>query len=468
MYMRAFIKISLLLLLPFSGMGQDTAITISPGMLTPDYISLGNIDGWIFRPGNDTAWEKSDINIAGWKKMKPSELSEELADKKGRLEGWFRIKIKLDTAFRDTAFDLHMNAWAASEVYIDGKLLHAFGNTGANGKPFEEYNPTYKLPVALIIKKGSEHIFAVHLVDFRSSFPPHHLKSEGRLNYFISITTPQFSKRYFDLHLQDHFYRTMWLSANFVLCMLFWLLTFQNRSEKNLLLIAIGSTIITLTVYCDPYIITPGLSYWAYQFLAASWSILRSLGGVFGLLIMLRIFRQRVTLLFKILFGIIFLCGPVELFLHNNFALIFQVSLIIFTDAYYIIVSWKTLKGAQWAVLVGILLAFSFGLALSITGSFMSAPNAIILVLYTGVFLSSPLSLLVYVAMRFKEIIREVQQNATRVVELSEEKREQALNQQKILQEEVNRQTAELRNTLNDLKSTQSQLIQSEKMASLG
>ena len=70
--------------------------------------------------------------------------------------------------------------------------------------------------------------------------------------------------------------------------------------------------------------------------------------------------------------------------------------------------------------------------------------------------------------MRFKEIIREVEQNAKQVVELSEEKKEQAINQQKILQEEVNRQTAELRNTLSDLKSTQAQLIQSEKMASLG
>src|SRR5207237_4836296 len=51
---------------------------------------------------------------------------------------------------------------------------------------------------------------------------------------------------------------------------------------------------------------------------------------------------------------------------------------------------------------------------------------------------------------------------------LSEKKKEKAVNQQKILQEEVNRQTAELRSTLTELKSTQAQLIQSEKMASLG
>ncbi len=73
-----------------------------------------------------------------------------------------------------------------------------------------------------------------------------------------------------------------------------------------------------------------------------------------------------------------------------------------------------------------------------------------------------------YVAMRFREIIKEVRQNAGQVVQLSEEKKQEALNRQKILEEEVNRQTAEMRTTLDNLKAAQTQLIQSEKMASLG
>jgi signal transduction histidine kinase len=111
----------------------------------------------------------------------------------------------------------------------------------------------------------------------------------------------------------------------------------------------------------------------------------------------------------------------------------------------------------------------TFALAFATTA--LVAPEAnyyLGLWLFTALCLSFPTSLLVYVAMRFKEIIKEVQDNAKQVVQLSEEKKEQALNQQKILQEEVNRQTAELRNTLDNLKATQSQLIQSEKMASLG
>ena len=75
---------------------------------------------------------------------------------------------------------------------------------------------------------------------------------------------------------------------------------------------------------------------------------------------------------------------------------------------------------------------------------------------------------MIYVAMRFKEILTEVRVNARQVVKLSEEKEQQAVKQQKILEDEVTRQTIELRTTLENLKSTQAQLIQSEKMASLG
>ncbi len=64
--------------------------------------------------------------------------------------------------------------------------------------------------------------------------------------------------------------------------------------------------------------------------------------------------------------------------------------------------------------------------------------------------------------------MNEVQQNAKQVVQLSKEKETQALNQQQILQDEVNRQTSELRKTLDNLKFTQTQLVQSEKLASLG
>src|SRR6188768_3259327 len=101
--MKAFIKIVLLLLLSYSGISQDTTVTISPYMATAHYISLGNMNGWLFKKGNDTAWAKKEIDLTGWEKLKPSELTEKYTDKSGKLECWLRIKIKLDTTFKDTA-----------------------------------------------------------------------------------------------------------------------------------------------------------------------------------------------------------------------------------------------------------------------------------------------------------------------------------------------------------------------------
>ena len=263
-------------------------------------------------------------------------------------------------------------------------------------------------------------------------------------------------------------YTTIWLTVNITLCLLFWLLAFQNRAEKNLLFIAITTTLLSVLIFCEVYS-DPDSLFFIYRFAAVALPIVRAVAMISAILVMLRIFKRKVTLLLKIASFALFIGGIMQLFFHTSVIIIFQGSLILFIYAYHIITSWKTLKGAQWAIVAGVLVAVSFGVLLaSSTSVNPEIKKSLLFLYYSGLFLSTPLSLLVYVAMRFKEIIREVQQNAKQVVQLSEEKKEQALNQQKILQEEVVRQTVEIRTTLEDLKSTQSQLIQSEKMASLG
>jgi signal transduction histidine kinase len=129
---------------------------------------------------------------------------------------------------------------------------------------------------------------------------------------------------------------------------------------------------------------------------------------------------------------------------------------------YYVVSSWKKLNGAQWAIVTGLLLSSVFAVIYLVVSNLSNSDTSVFhYLLQSGFPLCFPLSLMVYVAMRFKEIIVEVQQNAQMVVKLSEESKEEAVNRQTILQQEVDRQTAEIR-------AKQTQLIQSEKMASLG
>jgi signal transduction histidine kinase len=431
-----------------------------------DYISLNKSDNWMFKPGTDASWAKGDINVKDWQHLKPNGITDKFADNGGKFEGWLRLKIMLDTSFAGTSLDIAVFFWAAVDLYIDGDLQYSYGNTGGNGKRYREYNPFYKVPAAFNVEKGKVHLLALHLVDYRSPLPPYHLKSSGNFNDII-ICLPDYEQGFLNWNRTNQTFKTIWISVNAILCCLFWLLAFQNRREKNIMLISVTSTAFAITIASDSFIPFPHLSFFGFRMLEIVWAVFLSVSSILTIILLVRIFERSFTRPLKWLLTLIALCAPVIIFYPTQWVLIFEIFIVNAIYVYYIVTSWKNLKGAQWAVLAGIVLTMMLGFVLAFTANDNSS-FVLSRLLYTGVFLSFPLSLLVYVSMRFKEIIEDVRKNAAEVVLLSEEKREQALNHQKLLQDEVNRQTAELRNTLKNLKDAQAQLIQSEKMASLG
>ena len=458
---------------------QDTTVMLSPVMydVNRQDIFISTIDGWFFKEGNDLGWAKKDIDIVGWRKLKPTELSPKYADKSGRVECWFRIKIKLDTAFGDQPLGYSIITWAATDLYINGKLIASYGNTGQNGNPFRESSPLNHSSVPVNLLPGNEYTIALHFVDYLSPFPPHRLKSQdvgAESGSPITLTGPEFSSSVLKSVKEITWYSGIWVSVCTILSLLFWLLSIQNSNEKNLRLIALCITFFTLNLFCN---IIPryslGISYRGFTLYSYASSLFITMFLLIMPLILVHIFKRKVTGILKSFLVILFLISVSGLFLPWGWLVpIVSFFPIIAVCIYYIVSSWKNLKGAQWAIVAGLLSSLIWGILfflmvmIKYAGSSFPFPHAYLYI--TGIYLSFPLSLMVYVAMRFKEIINEVQQNAKQVVQLSEEKKEQAVNQQKILQEEVNRQTAEIRNTLDNLKATQSQLIQSEKMASLG
>jgi len=390
-------------------------------------VSLSAMDGWIYKQGSDTTWAKQDVDITGWKKFQPTEFSIKNADKNGKAEGWFRIKIKPDSSFLNSQFVLNSFTWAITDIYIDGKLVASNGNTDINGKPYEEVGQG--LVSSLIeLNIGKVYTIAIHITDFRSPFDASKLKGEtGGYGSLVNIGTVKELINFFEFWQEFRTHFIIWASVCAVLSVLFSLLYFLNRSEKILLLIAIAMAGFAIAIFCD--IQTngdSGITFLYYTIYDQVQKYLFAASGVILLFILTLLLKRKTTILL-ILLIIVWQVG--SLFFFDRFSQwISAMPLAI--GLYLLVSSWKNLKGAQWAVAGGLIInLISYTLY---SYNFQKYNPAQTYINLTVDFLSVPLSLMVYVAIRFKEMLIDVQTNAKQVVQLSEEKKEQAIKQQKL------------------------------------
>lgn len=457
--MKAAIQIVLFLLIGIHyGLTQDSPVISAKMFDSEQKIVLSAMNGWLYREGNDTSWANKGLNTDNWKEMKPAALSAKLADRSGRVEGWFRFAFRMENDFANIPLYIGRGGWAATEVYIDGNFFRSFGNTSKDYKTYKEHNPADELSIPVQLDAGEEHVIAIHFVDYTTSFPFTRLRSatigthrviRQGLNSLLILTGPDFNINIEEYKREKQLYRSVWLAATILLAVLFWLLFFQNLGEKKtLLLIALYSTSSGLSNLTRFFLIDHDVSYSTYTandllFKFCSWVIF-----VLTFLIAKRILNFKIAKGVKPYLIAFAVTGVLSIFFNFFLKFLYISMMVSFFFYTYVLISFrKKLTRAQWAIAAGLSISVFFGVLFGIV-NFASYFNKYWQLFQTGIYFTFPLSLLVYVAIRFRDITKE--------------KEEQVLKQEKVYKELLDLEARALRaqmnphfifNSMNSIKS---------------
>lgn len=465
---------------------QDTIVTLSRIDFDANgFLKLYEKGGWYFHSGNDTRWFNTTIDMKEWKALLPQNLDASYIDTNGKMEGWFRFKFTLDNSLTNLPWRLMYLPYAAAEVYLNEQLLGTYGKMGNEDESFEfflQIDPTQRINLT----PGQVYTLAIHIKD-EIIYPSRRTsmmiaeQSALKKSGFVSILTDDSFYRTLNVK-NEYIHLSVCTTVNLLLAFLFFLLFFLNKEEHNLLLFAGVCFMFSflLVLYLLNYSIVensihPKWLLFLYITLEISaiifvFLMLKSVIKIFT--IQLKGFNRALftgTLLFNIinliagLFHQYGIQNEPLLNTLNGLALLANLAAIL----YWVFISFRKAGHSQRAVTIGILLQvvvlFFFVVVLN-----PKSDSLYMWSIRTIMYLCFPVSLLIYVALRFREINKNIVLNAQQIVALSEEKRVLAENQQKQLEAQVDKRTADLKQSLADLKSTQAQLIQSEKMASLG
>lgn len=285
----------------------------------------------------------------------------------------------------------------------------------------------------------------------------------------LRLVGPTALDRLLTNHRAAPVYFGSWVTVSFLLALLFWLLAVLNVYDRTILqLLAIGETLLLVSslINLEDAIVQPEFLYEVVIFRFAD--VFLNVGVVFLPLTLWRILRYPPSRrLDRLLIGISVLAAGITAYTQND-SISSVVTVLQFVFFLGLLIRKRNeLQGAQWAIVVGtfVSIVFLLGWALvSLSGARGFNPYLI----GTGYFLPLPVSLLVYVALRFKEIVAEDRTKAAAVARMTEEKRQLLTSQNERLEQQVEVRTAELNQSLTNLKSTQAQLVQKEKLASLG
>jgi two-component system, NtrC family, sensor kinase len=429
---------------------------------------------WLFHPGNDKPVSMKD---SGWELANTKLLTDEKGQPlPGMGFGWYQKTFEVPPAFRSKPAEFRMGQFGASEIFLDGKLIQRYGEVANSIQDEKIFVP--RVPVSFILDSQSTHTVLVHYSNMHASLPGYNDKHIG----FRLLIAPT------DVFPQEESSKisTLPISASIMFLFgVFFLFVYFFYPKRLASLI----TTILLLNFCAMFV---GIYY---SITESEWETLRKIAvfvqieSVWSILLQLLVlyalyYRDKMPRRFYLIIAAMVI-AVIAAFYPKIGILLIPILIFVYFDMYrLLILGIKNKKSGFWILLVGSVIqqAGFFIIVQDIFHWFpvLTTRGLVMQLIFPQ--LGVPLTYALQFAWEFGTANRDLRMQLAQVKTLSETTLQQEQEKQEILTQqkekleimvtdrtsELSHQKEALQNTLENLKSTQTLLIQSEKMASLG
>jgi signal transduction histidine kinase len=468
--------VAILLLASLSGYAQEFFQLTDPGS---SFLLLDK--GWTYRMVDSPMTSNMDSNNPAWKTFQPAaDIHDDVPDDARTGIGWLRLFINVSKEVRGKQLAMMIRQSVASEIYLNGQPIRQYGNISKVPAEIKADDPRWE-PFILNFSTDSIQILAIRFA----------VQPGIRYANYYGVTNPFLSARVMRIDNAQKTYRGIymrpWLDLfmcgiifmAFILHFAFFLM---NPEQKANLYFALAALISCVSSTFHNYY------YYAAQvdqkyISAVLTSIFSTVTFILMLLSILSFLKKRKSGLLWIL-AVMLIVGLIlaAQWYSNGIKILVPIQLF----SYLIIVAYSYRAKMNHVPGAGILI-IGFSIAVLSFFIFLSGVTSTVddhlmnplfnpwVFFYLLYVLGPPTSLSIFLANDFARTSKRLQQKLDEVELLSEknvaaekEKQEILSSQNQQLELKVQERTAELNRSLTQVKETQAQLVQAEKMASLG